>query len=125
MAELSGGRTVKRSKVRYVVVVSSDENVLAACRYAASVGAAAIVESCDVGELTNTVATWQPLAIVMPGSVYEFDAQEFDALGRDVRGKVVPLPDPIPSDASLREWLVARMREAAAYRAGTGDEDDE
>ena len=121
---IPASRTVKRTKARYAVVISSDPVVLDACRYAASIGASAIVEPCEVAELTNTVATWQPLAIVMTSSVYEFDRAEFDDLARDVRGTIIALPEPIPSDASLREWLVARMREASRYRAATNDDGD-
>ena len=110
--------TLRRTHVPYVVVVGTTAGVVASCRYAAAVGASALVEECSVANVATVCATWRPIAIVVPAEIYDFDASEFDALGRDAGGEVVALPSlELPED-ELRRWLVDRFRIAAQRRGG-------
>ncbi len=108
--------TLRRSNVPYVVVVGASDNVVAACRYAAAVGASALVEACGVEDLATTVATWRPIAIVVSEDVYDFDAAEFDALARDAGGVVVTLPAGELTDLELRAWLERALTEVVERR---------
>jgi hypothetical protein len=109
---------MRRSQVPYVVVVGVAPSVVAACRYAAAIGASALTEPCSVETLATTCATWRPIAIVVPQDVYDFDSAEFDALARDAGAQVVTLPPYQVPDAELRAWLVERLRVAAQRREG-------
>jgi len=72
-----------------VIVVGGTEAVIAATRSAAGVALAARVEEVSLSSAATAVSTFRPIAIVMTQDVYGFDADEFDALARDVGATVV------------------------------------
>jgi len=53
---------------------------------------------------------------VMPRSIYDFDAQEFDHLARDVGGVVMTLPDEGLTKSALKNQLLGCMRDASRIR---------
>ena len=111
--------TLRRTEVPYVVVVAVPAHIIASCRYAAALGASALIEEATVADVATVCATWRPIAIVVPREIYDFDGSEFDALARDAGGEVVTLPTRELSEEELRRWLVDRLR-IAAQRRGVG-----
>lgn len=87
-----------------LLVGPTPELVEAARRAAFNVPACDVV-LCEVKEAATRIAELRPFAIVMSEDVYSFDAAEFDALARDVRGRLLTV-----SNASTVDRLERKLR---------------
>lgn len=65
------------------------------------------------------IAERQPLVIVMPEDLYAFDAEEFDALARDVRASLLRVDEDI-AEATLELLLGAALDAAIVRRRKQG-----
>lgn len=90
--------TMKTVTIPVVLVVAADAALIEQCRQAAKV-AAAVVQDCDAGAAATQAARWRPFALVLPDPVYEADPREYDALARDVGGRVVRVSPGTPTKA--------------------------
>ncbi|MEZ4232993.1 MAG: hypothetical protein R3B89_27685 [Polyangiaceae bacterium] len=106
-----GVKTVRQVRQRIVLACGIEGPRLRLCRAAALRALNGHIEECAVEQLTTAAATLRPWAIVMSETTYAFDPQEFDALARDVGGRIVRLPDfEAPMD-ELEAWLNERFRD--------------
>ena len=97
-----------------LLVGPSPELVEAAQRAAYNVPASDVVR-CEVKESATRIAELRPFAIVMSHDLYEFDAAEFDALARDVRGRLITV-DPGATVERLERRLRPQLLEAYRRR---------
>lgn len=105
-----GVKTVRQVRQRIVLACGVEGARLRICRAAAIRALNGHIEECEVEQLTTAAATLRPWAIVMNETTYAFDPEEFDALARDVGGRIVRLPDfEAPLD-ELEAWLSERFR---------------
>lgn len=95
-----------------VIVVEGSQDLIAATRSAAGVAIAARVEEVSLSGAATAVSTFRPVAIVMSQDVYGFDADEFDALGRDVGATVIRV-DGALDKARLERKLMPKFGEIA------------
>lgn len=101
-----GVKTVRQVRQRIVLACGVEGPRLRICLRALN----GHIEECEVEQLTTAAATLRPWAIVMNETTYAFDPEEFDALARDVGGRIVRLPDfEAPLD-ELEAWLSERFR---------------
>jgi hypothetical protein len=97
--------TLETDTGTFVLLVGPTPEVIEAAKRAAYNVPAAEVVICEVKEAATRIAELKPFAIVMSEDVYSFDAAEFDALARDVRGRLLTV-----SDASTVDRLERRLR---------------
>lgn len=95
-----------------VVVVGGPKSLIDATRQAAQVAASANVETAELSDAANVVATCRPFAIVMSEDVYAFDAAEFDALARDVNATLVRVDKPALDPTKLERSLLPKLGRA-------------
>ena len=72
-----------------ILLVSPSPALQEAAQRAAYNVPASEVVTCDVKDAPTRIAELKPFAIVMSADLYEFDAVEFDALARDVSGRLL------------------------------------
>ena len=97
--------TLETEHGTFILLVGPTPELVEAARRAAYNVPASEVTICEVKEAATRIAELRPFAIVMSEDVYSFDAAEFDALARDVRGRLLTV-----SDASTVERLERRLR---------------
>jgi len=107
--------TLRQFKVPVVLVVGASEELLGVVSDVA-LTAQVLVSECSPEAATDTAASMRPLVLVMPEEVYAQDSQNFDALARDVRAKVLRVQIPVPSASQLEPELTRLMHEAEAQR---------
>lgn len=113
--------TLRQFKVPVVLVVGASEELLGLVSDVA-ITAQVLVSECSPEAATDTAASMRPLVLVMPEEVYLQDSQNFDALARDVRAKILRVPAPLPGPGQLEPELTRLMQEAEAQRPSwTGD----
>lgn len=97
--------TLETESGTVILLVGPTPELVEAVRRAAYSVPAAEVAICEVKETATRVAELRPFVIVMSEDVYAFDAVEFDALARDVRGRLITV-----SVASTVDRLERRLR---------------
>lgn len=97
-----------------VLAVGTGPELTARCRDAAT-AAKALFERTDVARAATAVAQLRPMVLVISEDVFEFDAAEFEALARDVRGKVLCADEEISVNV-LEPRLRGALRDAARLR---------
>jgi hypothetical protein len=106
--------TAKPVHIPTVLAVGCSDALLARCWEAlASLGV--MVRDCEPALVATLAAARQPLAIVVSSEVYALDAEELEALARDVRATLLRVDD----DAGGRELaatLVGAVRAASRRR---------
>ena len=101
-----------------VVVIGGPDSLIEAVYRSLGKHAVARVVATDVAAAATTVASARPFAVVISEEIYGFDAEEFDALARDVQAAVVTAPtDGVPQRA-LQEKLEPRLLDAYRRRFG-------
>ncbi len=84
----------------------------------AALGAQVLVAECSVSDAPTVAAQMRPLVMVMNRTVYETDADGFEALARDVRSQVLVVerddPDPTPLEAKLAALVAEAERKRAS-----------
>ena len=85
------GPTKRQKRVASLVLVSSSEEHIEACKRCA-VELEVFLHTCDLGHAAGQVARWRPFALLVDEAVYEFDPREFNALARDVGASLITLP---------------------------------
>jgi hypothetical protein len=109
--------TVRQLPAPVVVVVGGSDALVQACHEVVRRGVPARVEPCDLANVTTVVARWKPYAIVVPDTLLEFDAQEFQALARDVRAQIVRAPEDGHVQYRLAELLLPHLKRAFEERS--------
>lgn len=104
--------TLEQNPSLTVVVVGGPEALVDATKHAALTATAARVVACDMKSAATRIAEARPFAIVVSESLYAFDAEEFDALARDVNARVVAIDPEGLSAAELRTRLLAPLTDA-------------
>lgn len=99
-----------------VLVIACPSAVVNACQNAVLALGAKVHHAELVRDAATVAARTRPLVLVMPRSIYDFDAQEFDHLARDVGGVVMTLPDEGLTKSALKNQLLGCMRDASRIR---------
>lgn len=107
--------TLRQFKVPVVLVVGASEELLGLVSDVA-ITAQVLVSESSAEDVTDNAASMRPLVLVMPEEVYAQDEQNFEALARDVRAKILPVASPLPSAADFEPELTRAMHEAEAQR---------
>jgi hypothetical protein len=81
--------TLETSPATTVLVVGAPAPVAEGARLASRAIPGAHVVECELKLAATRVAELWPFAIVMTEDLYAFDAAEFDALARDVSGRLI------------------------------------
>jgi hypothetical protein len=90
---MSGRSTREQWALVSIVVVDGPATLIEAVRRAAgAVSRSARVVRADIASAATDVARERPFAILISDQLYAFDADEFEALARDVRATLLPLP---------------------------------
>lgn len=98
-----------------VVVIGGYPALVEATRSAAGVALAARVEEVSLSSAATAVSTFRPIALVMTQDVYGFDADEFDALARDVGARIVRVDGSLDR-MRLERKLMPKLGEIARER---------
>lgn len=98
--------------VSIVVVGGPDSLVEAVRRCAGGVSRGARVVRAQIQSAADHIARERPFAIVLSEELYAFDAEEFDALARDVRAIALALPTLDVPVEGLCERLMPLLRDA-------------
>jgi hypothetical protein len=109
--------TVRHLVAPAIVVVGGSEALIRACHEVVRRGVPARIESCTLADAATVVARWKPYALVVPESLLEFDAREFDALAQDVRARIVRGPEDEHVQYRLAELLLPHLKEAFDCRS--------
>jgi len=109
--------TISEETAAVVLVVGAPSRLVQVCAEASAMAAAARVKECDVAAAPTMAAKWRPLAIVVPEPAYEIDREELEALARDVRGRLVIVPDDDITTEDLQARLLTAVAEAERLRA--------
>ena len=110
--------TAEQRQPPSVVAVGLPVTILDFCRYAAAAAGAKRVEACEVDSASTTVAKHRPFAIVVTSAVYGFDPNEFDALAKDVRAKIVSVPEKEADVENFVRWLIDQFEDAYKHQRG-------
>ncbi|MDD9936316.1 MAG: hypothetical protein OXT09_22075 [Myxococcales bacterium] len=102
--------TVRPERHPVVLVVGGPEELdVAALTVAQTESPTIAVKSCGASDALNIAASLRPFAIVLSHDVYGFDADEFDAMARDVQAELVLMRvekmAPGFLEAALRPWI--------------------
>lgn len=110
---MSGRATREQIALVSIVVVGGPDTLIEAVRRCAgAVSRGARVVKTQIATAANHIARERPFAIVISDELYAFDANEFDALARDVRASLLALPTvDVPTEA-LHERLMPLLRDA-------------
>ena len=95
-----------------IVVIGGSRSLLASCKEVSRSGVPARVFGCELSDANTIVAAKRPFAIVIPQSIVEFDEDEFHALARDVRARIVVVPDDRCQDDALAGYLFGPLKQA-------------
>jgi hypothetical protein len=110
---MNGRPTLEQIALVSIVVVGGPDTLIeAARRCAGDVSRGARVVRTQLANAANAIARERPFAIVLSDELYEFDAEEFDALARDVKAMVLALPTARAPMQALYERLVPLLRDA-------------
>lgn len=77
-----------------VMAVGAGPELTGRCRTAAT-AAKAFFEWTDVAGANTAAARCRPLVLVISEDVYAFDAQEFEALARDIRARLLRVDEDV------------------------------
>lgn len=110
--------TLEHAPALSIVVIGGSDSLLEAVRRSIGRVAVARIVSTDVAGAATQVASARPFAIVISEEIYGFDAEEFDALARDVQAAVIAIPTDGATPRALLEKVDARLM--AAYRRRFG-----
>jgi hypothetical protein len=69
------------------------------------------VQLTGVEDVATAVAKWRPLALFIQKEVFDFDADEFRALGRDVGAEIVTL-DANAAKETIAETVLPKLQAA-------------
>jgi len=108
--------TAKPVNIPTVIAAGCSDALLARC-WDALAGLGVMVRDCDLAALPTLAAARQPLAIVVPRAIYAADAEELDALARDVRATLIEVDDPSGA-ADLEATLSLAVRASMRRREG-------
>src|SRR5215813_5312131 len=89
-----------------VLVVGGSTRLLELCAEAAAIAAAARVKDCTLAAAPTMGAKWLPLAIVLTEATYAKDPEDLEALARDIRAKLVRLPNESIAPEVLQAMLL-------------------
>jgi hypothetical protein len=104
--------TMEHSPVIAVVVIGGPDSLIESVRRVTGAVTAARVVTSDVAAAATKVAAARPFALVISEELYSFDADEFEALARDVQASVIALrTDGVPA-RTLDEWLSPKILDA-------------
>jgi hypothetical protein len=107
--------TLRQMQIPVALIVGGTEELISSFGEAA-VSVQVLVAECSVADAATTAAQLRPLVLVMNDDIYQFDAEGFEALARDVRSRVMRVPTPVPAPAELEAQLTALMQEAENER---------
>jgi hypothetical protein len=107
--------TLRQFRIPVVLVVGGHEELLGVVSDVA-VSAQVLVSECSPETAVNTAASMRPLVLILPEELFIQDEQNYEALARDVRAKIMRVPEPLPSVDELRPELMRLMQEAEAQR---------
>jgi len=97
-------------------VVGGTTRLVELCAEAAAMAAAARVKDCTVSAAATMATKWLPLAIVLTQATYDHDPEELEALARDIRARLVKLPDESVAPEVLQAMLLTAVAEAERLR---------
>ncbi len=120
VADKTETTTLRQFKIPVVLIVGGSEDLIGAVSEAA-LSAQVLVAECTVENATDTAAQMRPLVMIIPEDVYRVDAQNFDALARDVRAEVLSVHEDVQAD-ELEGQLGKLMSQAEAKRPSWTDE---
>jgi hypothetical protein len=110
---MSGRPTREQIALVSIVVVGGPDTLIEAVRRCAGdVSRGARVVRTQVPSAATHIARERPFAIVLSEELYAFDAEEFDALARDVRATVLALPTVDVAMDALCQRLMPLLRDA-------------
>ena len=79
---------------------------------AARLAAPCRVAACTIDDVATVVAERRPFAMVVLTSVFDFDPSEFRALARDVKSRLIKMPNEHVTDDWLKKHLVPVLIDA-------------
>ena len=107
--------TLRQFKIPVVLVVGGREDLLGLVSDVA-VSAQVLVSECTAETAVDTAVSMRPLVLIFPHDVYSADEQNYEALARDVRAKILSIHEPLPSADELHPELMRLMQEAEQSR---------
>jgi len=107
--------TRKEQTLPTVLVIGASSELVDRCKQSAS-AIKLFVETADMANAATMAARSLPMVLVMTRDLYDFDPNEFDALARDVRAKIVRVTDEEVSQVELDTRILAAIAEAKRLR---------
>src|SRR6185436_17617292 len=98
-----------------VLVVGAGAELIERCRRSAET-AKSFLELADMANAATMAARCRPMVIVLTEDLYAFDPEEFDALARDVRGKVIRVADELVPQLELDARILGAIAEVKRTR---------
>jgi hypothetical protein len=114
-------QTLRQLRIPVVLVIGGTEELIGAVSQAA-LSAQVLVAECTVDDATNTAAQMRPLVMILPEDVYQADANNFEALARDVRAEILRVDDRSADAAEIEAELSQLMARAEAKRPSWTDD---
>ena len=108
--------TSKPVHIPTVLAVGCSDALLARC-WDCLAGLGVMVRDCEPAGAATLAATRHPLVIVVARAVYALDADELDALARDVRAAILPVDEEM-GERELFAALLSTVRAAMRRREG-------
>jgi hypothetical protein len=71
------------------------------------------IQLTELKDAATAVARWRPLALLVEQELFEFDAQEFNALARDVGAEVIAV-DTRADTESIAALVLPKLKDALA-----------
>jgi hypothetical protein len=113
-------QTLRQLRIPVVLVVGGTEELIGAVSQAA-LSAQVLVAECTVDDATNTAAQMRPLVLILPEDVYQADANNFEALARDVRAEILRVDEAMDA-TEIESELAQLMARAEAKRPSWSDD---
>jgi hypothetical protein len=113
--------TNKQLSVPIVLVVGGPADLVLAVEEAA-VSAQVLVTRCALKDVTTVAAEIRPLVMVMSDEIFDFDAESFRALARDVHSRLLALQVGQYQREKLEAQLKAMTLEAEELTARLADD---
>ena len=99
-----------------ILVVGGTPELMAICQRAAVLSAGDAVLPAAVDRLATIAAQCRPAVMVIPDEHFKQDEEELIALARDVKGRIVVVPEGVSDEVLLAPVFKREFTEAAAAR---------
>ena len=97
-----------------LLAIGAGDGLFARCKASAS-ASRLFIEAADMSNAATMAARHRPMVLVLTEDLFAFDPEEFEALARDVRGRLVRVTDDI-TQIELNTRVSRALQEARTLR---------